>query len=284
MTCASTLALLHALLDGELDAEHARKVQLHLSSCASCRAQRRAYRRIQEVMSGPGMIYRAPESLRGRLDALLTPTVAAPTTRASKLGRRGMLRGLAMGSLASTALAACLVLFVVNGEVNQRIAGDAVSAHLRSLQGHHLIDVQSTDQHTVKPWFNGRLELAPPVVDLKSQGFTLVGGRIDYLDGHPAAAVVYQRGDHIINLFVTQRIGSERQTPVEALRGFNVWRWAWADLSFWAVSDLSAPELEEFGKQLEDAIQGADVDLLGGRDGHSRTSAQGRQSPAPGSG
>ena len=176
-------------------------------------------------------------------------------TGTGKIGGRSMLRGVALGGMLSTALAACLVLFVVRGKVDERIAGDAVSAHLRSLQGHHLIEVASTDQHTVKPWFNGRLEVAPPVVDLKSQGFTLVGGRVDYLNGQPAAAIVYQRGDHIINLFVTQRMGSKHQVPIQDLQGFNVWRWAWSDLSFWAVSDVSAPELQEFGNKLEAAVQ-----------------------------
>ena len=255
MACESTSARLHALIDGELDAGHARAIELHLSGCASCEARWRDYRRMHEATSGPEMSYRAPESLRRRLDMLLTPSVALPTSRTGKLGGRSMLRGVALGGMLSTALAACLVLFVVRGEVDERIAGDAVSAHLRSLQGHHLIEVASTDQHTVKPWFNGRLEVAPPVVDLKSQGFTLVGGRVDYLNGQPAAAIVYQRGDHIINLFVTQRMGSKHQVPIQDLQGFNVWRWAWSDLSFWAVSDVSAPELQEFGNKLEAAVQ-----------------------------
>ena len=119
-----------------------------------------------------------------------------------------------MGSALSAALAASLVVFVVRREEDQRILGDLVSAHLRSLQGDHLIDVQSTDQHTVKPWFNGRLDVAPPVVDLTAQGFTLIGGRVDYLDGRPVASIVYKRRAHIINLFVapasTPALGSER--------------------------------------------------------------------------
>jgi anti-sigma factor RsiW len=152
-------------------------------------------------------------------------------------------------------LAACLVLFVVHTEDDQRIVGDVVSAHLRSLQGDHLIDVQSTDQHTVKPWFNGRLDVAPPVIDLTTQGFTLIGGRLDYIDGRPVAAIVYKRRGHVINLFVSQIAGSENGARIEKLQGFTVWSWTWSDLSFRAVSDINPAELEEFGDKLKTSVQ-----------------------------
>jgi len=130
-----------------------------------------------------------------------------------------------------------------------------VSAHLRSLQG-QLIDVKSTDQHTVKPWFNGRIELAPPVIDLKAQGFALVGGRLDYIDGRPVAAIVYERRSHVINLFVSQLVGTAAPAPIiEKVQGFNVWRWSWADLGYSAVSDINAEELNEFGKKFKAAVQ-----------------------------
>jgi anti-sigma factor RsiW len=155
----------------------------------------------------------------------------------------------------STALAACLVLFVVHMQEDQRIVGDVVSAHLRSLQGNHLIDVQSTDQHTVKPWFNGRLDVAPPVIDLTSQGFTLIGGRLDYIDGRPVAAIVYKRSLHVINLFVSQSVGSESGATMEKLQGFTVWSWAWSGLNFRAVSDINPEELQEFGDKLKAAVR-----------------------------
>jgi anti-sigma factor RsiW len=145
-------------------------------------------------------------------------------------------------------------LLVVQTKDDERIVGDVVSAHLRSLQGNHLIDVQSTDQHTVKPWFNGRIEVAPPVIDLTSQGFALIGGRLDYVDGRPVAAIVYKRHAHVINLFVSQTMGSERAATIENLQGFNVRRWAWSDLSFRAVSDINAEELQEFGDKLQTAV------------------------------
>jgi anti-sigma factor RsiW len=255
MTCEETHILLHALIDGELDAGHAREVEAHVASCPGCATRLRHYGGMREAMSAPGMRYQAPDSLRGRIGAAL-PRTTLPAPRAGAPGRRSLLRGFAMGSMVSTALAACLVLFVVHTQEDQRIVGDVVSAHLRSLQGDHLIDVVSTDQHTVKPWFNGRLGVAPPVIDLAPQGFTLIGGRLDYVDGRPVAAIVYKRRAHVINLFVSQTAGSAGGATLEKLQGFTVWSWARSDLSFRAVSDMNAEELQEFGDKLEAAVQG----------------------------
>jgi anti-sigma factor RsiW len=254
MICEETHILLHALIDSELDAGHAREVEAHVASCPRCAAQLRDYRGMREAMSVPRMRYQAPESLRGRIETA-RPRTTWSAPRASPPSRRGLLKGFAMGSVVSTALAACLVLFVVHTEEDQRIVGDVVSAHLRSLQGDHLIDVQSTDQHTVKPWFNGRLGVAPPVIDLTPQGFTLIGGRLDYVDGRPVAAIVYKRRAHVINLFVSQTAGSAGGATMERLQGFTVWSWARSDLSFRAVSDINAEELQEFGDKLEAAVQ-----------------------------
>jgi anti-sigma factor RsiW len=253
MICEETL--LQALVDSELDAGNAREVEGHVASCGRCATQLRYYRGIHEAMSSaPGARYQAPESLRRRIEAAL-PTEIERQPRAIAPGRRSLLKGFAMGSAMSTALAACLVLFVVHTQEDQRIVGDVVSAHLRSLQGNHLIDVQSTDQHTVKPWFNGRLDVAPPVIDLTSQGFTLIGGRLDYIDGRPVAAIVYKRRLHVINLFVSQSVSSESGATTEKLQGFTVWSWAWSDLNFRAVSDINPEELQEFGDKLKAAIQ-----------------------------
>jgi anti-sigma factor RsiW len=254
MTCDETDILLHALIDNELDAGHVRQVEAHAASCRHCAAQLRDYREMHAAMSAPGVRYQAPERLRGRIEAAL-PTTAVPAPRASAAGRGSLLKGFGMGSLVSTALAACLLLFVVHVQEDQRIVGDVVSAHLRALQGDHLIDVQSTDQHTVKPWFNGRLDVAPPVIDLTSQGFTLIGGRLDYIDGRPVAAIVYKRRAHVINLFVSQTAGSAGGATMEKLQGFTVWSWSWSDLNFRAVSDINAEELREFGDKLEAGVQ-----------------------------
>src|ERR1700747_309384 len=137
-----------------------------------------------------------------------------------------------MGTALSTAIAASLVIGIIGTDRDQHVLGDVVSAHVRSLQGDHLTDVQTSDQHTVKPWFNGRLDLAPPVVDLTAQGFTLIGGRLDYLDGKPVASMVFHRGLHNINLFVPPAMGEDASPTIEEVQGYNVWRWRNADLSF----------------------------------------------------
>jgi anti-sigma factor RsiW len=227
-----------------------------VANCPRCAAQLRDYRVMRQALAAPALRHQAPAALRARIERALPSRQAVVVP-----SRRSLLKGLAMGSVLSGALAASLVVFVVRKEEDQRILGDVVSAHLRSLQGDHLIDVQSTDQHTVKPWFNGRLEVAPPVVDLTAQGFTLIGGRLDYLDGRPVAAIVYKRRAHVINLFIAQVAaqvsGPERRATIEQLQGFNIWRWSRSDLGFWAVSDINAEELQEFGEKLEAGVRGS---------------------------
>ena len=160
-----------------------------------------------------------------------------------------------MGSALSAAVAASLVLTVIRGDQEQAVADEVVSAHIRSLQPGHLMDVATSDQHTVKPWFNGRVDVAPPVIDLTAESFTLLGGRLDYIDGEPVAAIVYQRRKHMINLFVAQHLGAKRtRTAAESIQGYNVRRWSQGGLDFWAVSDLAGDELDEFVQKIARAV------------------------------
>jgi len=150
-------------------------------------------------------------------------------------------------------------MVVVRGDRDQRIVGDVISAHLRSLQAEHLTDVQSSNQHTVKPWFNGRLDVAPPVVDLTAQGFTLIGGRLDYIDAKAVGALVYKRRAHVINLFVVQASAIDRLVAKsETVQGFNVRRWSSGGLEFWAVSDINGEELQEFEQKFQAAARAAE--------------------------
>ena len=254
MTCDEARGLVHALIDGELDAGHAREVEAHAASCLRCAAALADYRLMRQALSAPGLRRAAPPALRARIESALPSP--RPANVVPMPSRRSFIRGMATGGLLSGALAASLVVFVSRRDEDQRILGDVVSAHLRALQGDHLIDVVSTDQHTVKPWFNGRLDLAPPVVDLTAQNFALIGGRLDYIDGQPVAAIVYKRRAHVINLFVSQAAGSELPATMEQLQGFNVWRWRHADLAFYAVSDINAEELREFGDKFSAAVRG----------------------------
>jgi anti-sigma factor RsiW len=252
MTCDDASVLLHALLDGELDAGHAREVEAHVASCARCAAALQGFREMRQAMSGANLRLAAPDSLRQRIEA----AIPAPQRRAATPSRRSLLQGFAFGTVLSAAAAASLVFVVVRSDQDQRIMGDVVSAHLRSLQAEHLTDVPSSNQHTVKPWFNGKLDVAPPVPDLTAQGFTLLGGRLDYIDGKTVAAIVYRRRVHIINLFVAQAVGSEHVAARnEMVQGFNIRLWTEQGLRFIAISDISADELQEFGAKFEAAMR-----------------------------
>lgn len=247
MTCDEAEILLHALIDGELDAGHAREVEYHIAGCPHCTAQLAAYREMSQAMAGADLRYAAPPELRRRIEASL------PRTRAPS--RRSVLKGFAMGSAVSAIAATGLFAIVLRDDDQQRILSEVVSAHLRSLQAGHLTDVVSTDRHTVKPWFNGKLDVSPPVIDLTAQGFTLIGGRLDYLDARAIGAVVYKRRQHIINLFVAQTGNTERKAAkMETMQGFSVLRWSEQGMNFWAVSDIGADELNEFGAKFEAAL------------------------------
>jgi anti-sigma factor RsiW len=244
MTCDEAKILLHALIDGELDAGHAREVEEHIAGCPACAAELAAYREMSKTIAAADLRYAAPPLLRKRIEAAL-PKEQMPN-------RRAVLRGFAMGSAVSAIAATGLVAIVLRNDDAQRIEFEIVSAHLRSLQAGHLTDVISTDQHTVKPWFNGKLDVAPPVVDLTSQGFTLIGGRLDYVDARPTGAIVYRRRAHVINLFVAQTASTQRRPArIDAIQGFNIRSWSDRGLNYWAVSDIAADELAEFGEKFE---------------------------------
>jgi anti-sigma factor RsiW len=250
MTCDEAEVMLHALIDDELDAGHAREVEAHAGQCVRCAAQLAAYRDLRQAMQGVNLRHSAPASLRRSIDR------AMPST--SGTSRRSLLKGFAFGSLVSAAAAASVSIVIVRDDRDKRILGEAISAHLRSLQAEHLTDVLSSNQHTVKPWFNGRIDLAPPVIDLTAQGFTLIGGRLDFIDGKPVAAIVYRRRVHIINLFVAQDIGPALPSPkLETVQGFNVRRWTDRGLNLLAVSDLNSEELEEFCAKFDEASRAA---------------------------
>jgi anti-sigma factor RsiW len=252
MTCNEAEILLHALLDGELDASNARVVESHVENCSRCAPQLRAFRGLRQAMPIGQLHFTAPASLRRRIEKAFP---AAPQLASS---RRSVLKGFVMGTALSTAMAASLVVAVVRTDQDQRVLGDIVSAHVRSLQADHLTDVRTSDQHTVKPWFNGKVDIAPPVVDLTAKGFMLLGGRLDYIDGQTVPSIVYRRRTHVINLFVAQGAPSEtREARLQTMQGFNIQRWTAGGLEFFAISDINAEELREFVEKFEAALHPA---------------------------
>jgi anti-sigma factor RsiW len=250
VTCDAVERDLDAYVDRELDDESTAAVREHLDRCAACHARvadREALGRLVRAVP----YYSAPDDLRRRV-----ATQAAQTSRAMSVRR-----------VLAWAAAAVIVLSVGGGIALVRsdaartdatvataaLVDGVVDGHVRSLMAEHLFDVRSTDQHTVKPWFLGKLDFSPPVVDLASIGFPLVGGRLDYLGGQPAAALVYQRQKHTINVFVAPVVdATSAPAGVRSVRGFHVHHWTRDGMSFWVVSDLNDAELTQFVTALGD--------------------------------
>jgi anti-sigma factor (TIGR02949 family) len=240
MSCEYVERDLDAYLDRELDTESAMAVRDHLNGCALCRrqvAEREALSRL--VRAAP--YYSAPDRLRTR--------VLAQTTRPKSVRR---VPAWAAAAVVIVSLGGAMSLLRSASTRGDAIADEVVNSHVRSLMANHLFDVQSTDQHTVKPWFLGRLDFSPPVLDLASIEFPLVGGRLDYIGGRPVAALVYQRQKHTINVFISpERNDAFARDYVRSVRGFHIHHWIRDAMSFWAVSDLNDAELTELVKALQ---------------------------------
>jgi anti-sigma factor (TIGR02949 family) len=240
MSCETVERDLDAYLDRELDAESSTAVREHVSTCAACRRQLAEREALARLVRG-APYYSAPDRLRAR--------VLAQSKRSVSVRRISMWAAAAVLVLAVGAGITLLRPASSNGDA---IANEVVDSHVRSLMANHLFDVESTDRHTVKPWFLGKLDFSPPVVDLADVGFPLVGGRLDYVDGRPVAALVYQRQKHTINVFVAPDGGGPSSRGlILTVRGFNVRHWNHGGMSFWAVSDLNGGELAEFAGALD---------------------------------
>ncbi len=241
MTCVEAEPLLHAYLDGELDLSASLAIEKHLQSCGECAD---AYQKLELLRSEI-----ADADLDFASDAALERVRVAVERQAGLERRTG--RGMAWRNAAFlAAVAAALVLAFV---LPWRYAGgrdsidrEIVDSHIRSLQADHLIDVASSDRHTVKPWFQGKLDFAPQVPDLGAQGFVLVGGRLDVIDRRKAAALVYKRREHVINLWITQGNAARSEPEQSDVDGFHIVRWSKNGLTYRAVSDLDMGELRAF--------------------------------------
>jgi anti-sigma factor RsiW len=242
--------LVQADFDGELGAADAARIAAHRESCPSCQAAWAMLGAARRATREAASYHRAPPALRQAVEGRLAATAGATTTRSAPAWRAWWREaaGFALGA----ALAALAFVAVLPDRQDSVIAA-LVDDHVRSLQPGHLIDVGSSDRHTVKPWFDGRLDFAPPVKDLAPQGFPLVGGRLDYFGGRPVAALVYESGRHPINLFVWPEPDAPAPMADGARNGYNVVRWTADGMSLWAVSDLESDRLREFAR----AWQGA---------------------------
>jgi anti-sigma factor RsiW len=253
LSCDATPDLIHGYLDGELDLVKSMEVEKHLQHCDACTRTQQAIRSVQSAVSHNDVRFDAPANLEKRLRSALRQK--NEPERKSFVNRWRLI----------VALASLLIVIGVGWGVianfNRRsesdlLAQEIVSSHVRSLMADHLTDVPSSDQHTVKPWFDGKLDFSPPVKDLSRQGFSLHGGRLDYISGRPVAALVYQRRQHSINVFVWPETDAPViNESVSSTHGYNVIRWSQGGMAYSAVSDLNLDELRQFVQLLQQQSQ-----------------------------
>jgi anti-sigma factor (TIGR02949 family) len=250
MECREVLDRLSSFVDDELDPAASREVSRHLESCPSCAVELARQRALSESLRRDLEYHRAPDLLRARV----ARDVRAAAHRDEALARPASrpLRWLgAAAAVVAVVGGTWVVATLPRDGGDEAVAREAVSGHIRSLMANHMTDVASTDQHTVKPWFADKLDFSPPVTDLAAEDYPLVGGRLDYLQGHPAAALVYMHRKHIINVFVWPAPGArEGLLPALTQRGFHVIHGTHAGMTYWVVSDLNAEELATFARML----------------------------------
>jgi len=250
MNCQECHDYIDAYIDNELDISSTILVKQHLRDCPDCQQLLKSRKAVGALLDNPQIRFEVPDSLFGRVQSAL-PVPGSDVKQRS--GRRFVIPWFSI----PLALAATIAVMFGLAFLNQRgvfersqgnaLAQEAISSHVRSLLAAHLFDVPSTDQHTVKPWFDGKLKFSPPVHDFAERGFRLTGGRLDYLNGREVAALVYQRRLHIINLFIWP-LESGLNTTSESFTkdGYNVSHWERDGFVFWAVSDVNAEDLRVF--------------------------------------
>jgi anti-sigma factor RsiW len=258
MTCDAVEPLVDAYVDGELDFEKALAVEAHAAGCAACAARLEKMRALARTMK-TAPYFRASAALAQRVRATTSAASATGQPRRPDAARSRQNRWWPW--LISVASAAVVVL-AVGGLLSRRATPDEVTmqavidGHVRSLMAEHLTDVISSDRHTVKPWFAGRIDFSPAVADLESEGFPLIGGRLDYIDHHAAAALIYKRREHVINVFVWP---ASDGLPTHATRsdgrGYHVVYWTNDGVAIWVVSDLALDELDAFAQKLDAATR-----------------------------
>jgi anti-sigma factor RsiW len=242
--CDELRRLLHAYLDGELDLVRQVGFEEHLHACDACSRILQAQLALRSALKSDEMYFRAPAHLARKLRM-----ATQPAERRTWLPHVRMPDwfGAAITAAALVALAIFVSPALLRQSPTEQVARDVVSAHIRSLMPGHLTDVPSSEHHTVKPWFAGKLDFSPPVPDLSEEGFLLVGGRLDYAADRPVAALVYRKGGHVINLFAWPSVSThESAEAADARQGYNLLSWTRGHTNFWAISDLNASELRQF--------------------------------------
>jgi anti-sigma factor RsiW len=240
---------LSPFLDDELDPVASREISQHLDSCPSCTAALDRQRKLGESLKRELEYHRAPDLLRARVERDVRTSTRIDGARSRPAARPW--RWLSVAAAVITVVGGTWLVATLPRNAAELTAREAVSGHVRSLMANHLTDVASTDQHTVKPWFAGKLDFSPPVTDFAGAGYPLVGGRLDYLEGHPVAALVYGHNKHTINVFVWP-VPSAREgfAPALTKQGYHVIHGAHDGMAYWVVSDLNPEELAGFARML----------------------------------
>lgn len=267
MNCDDIRALLTARADGELGAADSRRMETHLATCAACTdaaaRQEAVVQTLRQGLRAPALYAKAPAGLAARVQAAVQAQAGMPSAAPAPAQRpaeapwqrlagwlttpaRGLRLGLGAGALAAVALG--VGVLVGRPDTATLTAHDITASHVRALLGAREIDVVSSDHHTVKPWFNGRIDYAPPVADLAAQGFPLMGGRLDYIDGRPVAVLVYRASHHPVDLYVRPEAGSEVAPVLRAERGYQLLYWRSAGMGYWAITDASADVVQAFAR------------------------------------
>jgi anti-sigma factor RsiW len=263
MNCEEATKLMDGYLDGELDPITSQTIEQYLRECPNCDQAYKMHGSLIRVIGNTAPYYKAPAELRERIRSSLREEMVARPMR--NVGRdvqprpQTVLFGTSWNwlALAAAILLAAIISWNLLPQLqrpgtDQLLATQLIAGHVRSLMANHLTDVASSDQHTVKPWLDAKLDFAPPVVDLASEGFPLIGGRLDYLDNRPVAALVYQRRKHFINVFVWPgETAAARPASAMSHQGYQLLHWADPDFNYWAVSDVSANDLQTFKQQFE---------------------------------
>jgi anti-sigma factor RsiW len=234
--CVDHEQLLGGVVDGELVAANIVMIEAHVARCDDCREELERLQALRNLLRADGVRHIAPESLSRRIAAL--PELAPKAANENRIPRW---LGPALGGALAASLA--MIAFLPPAGTSA-IDEELVSSHVRSLQPGHLTDVQTTNQHIVKPWFNGRIDFSPPVPELADQGFPLAGGRLDSIDGKTVAAIVYHRRLHTVNLFVWPAENAAERAFMKD--GFAVKEWSRNGLRYAAISDIPAQELDQF--------------------------------------
>jgi anti-sigma factor RsiW len=249
--CAEWELMLHGFVDGELDAAHSLQIEQHVAACPHCARQMESLQALKQVIGQRGVQFRTPDHVRAQVLAAISREAARPA-RSSAMAPASEERFSLLGFIKQwmfvpslAALAASLFLVIAPMSDRTSIGDEILAGHVRSLLVDHLTDVATSDQHTVKPWFNGKIDFSPPVVDLAREGFPLEGGRVDYIGGRVVAALVYKRHSHVINLFVWPAAGGASATlrGTASRDGYNMENWSAGGLTFSAISDVSADDL-----------------------------------------